>query len=165
MSALTNAKLIIDNVMINGHNYRNEKRFLKQLLFPLQCFPCICFSATARILLCPIQCLFNPKIKCNPCFSLLVDSSASMNSDKCIFDRWDDINKKNTISVVGLSNQDMISVISYASEKINITTDVRTKYAIADVVSTITYKFSYIISPTPDDVLNINLKNNNIPVS
>lgn len=153
MSALINAKLIIDNIVLNGHNYKDDKRLVKKLLIPIQCLPCICFSVTMRILLCPIQCLFNEKIRCNPCFSLLVDSSASMSSDKCICDRLKTIDERITIKTTGLSNEDMMTIISYATEKILSAKNIQTKYAISDLLSSIMYKCTYNVSPTPDDVL------------
>lgn len=165
MSALTNAKLLIDNIVSNGHNYKDDKRIVKNLLFPIQCLPCIFFSTVVRIILCPVQCLFNEKMRCNPCFSLLVDSSASMNSDKCICNRWDNINEKNTIQMNGLSNDDMMIIISYAAEKIMSTKNIQTKYAISDLLSPIMYKFTYIMSPTPDDVLRYESSSRKQPVS
>lgn len=157
MSEVTNAKLVIDDIAKSGNNYviaNDINRKCLNLFIPIECMPCIAYSTVVRIISCPFQCLLNRQTHCNPLASLLTDSTLTMNSDKCIFTKWERNNKKQYIESHILNDNDCKELIVYTSKKIEEVNAIKIKYALADALTNVTYKLYFKRYPTPSDIIN-----------
>lgn len=157
MSVYTITTLVIDDIAKSGNNYaiaNDMHRTCRNLLIPIECMPCIAYSMVIRIISCPFQCLLSRHTQCNPIASLLTDSTLTMNSDKCIFKKWETNNKKQFIESHILSDDECRQLIVYTSKKIEEVNAIKIKYALADALTNVTYKLYYKRYPTPSDIIN-----------
>ena len=136
---LVRAKATIDFVIANGSVYINKNRKTTKCCLAISLTPCGIYSIVARIISCPFQCLFNPRISCNPLLACLSDSSITMASDKCISGSCDNVDKKRTVSVSMLDSVNQ-EIIFYAAAKIQ-ANDPKIKYAITDAVHDIMRRY------------------------
>jgi len=139
MSKVEAIKEIIDIIESKGNAYKHENRCQKKCGLTFLYIPCIFYSTTVRILICPFNCVFNKNTQCNPISSILIGTSVTLNSDKCIMNGCEKINEKYKITNLHLNKN----------------TNMKTKYEIADYIGSLTFKINYKLYPTPYDIIQL----------
>lgn len=148
------AKLLIDEVYNNKHNYKNNNRVQSNVCAYLRVLPCIMYSLSARCARCPFNIFFNKETRMRPCKSCIIDSKSTINSDSHIYNAFTECNQRIRVPYHYYSREEMNSIIKYAAEKISSTDDIKLKYAIADCICYVAH--DYFINITPDDIVNYN---------
>jgi hypothetical protein len=155
MSKVEAIKEIIDIIESKGNAYKHENRCQKKCGLTFLYIPCIFYSTTVRILICPFNCVFNKNTQCNPISSILIGTSVTLNSDKCIMNGCEKINEKYKITNLHLNKMEVREIVIYAANKIKTNTNMKTKYEIADYIGSLTFKINYKLYPTPYDIIQL----------
>lgn len=153
-NAVEDAKKTIDLVTDARSPYITKSRPAGICWITVCCSPCFIYSTVMRIISCPIQCVCNSKIKCNPLAACLVDSCATSSSDNCIAVACTEVNKKHAVSRCRTKDENM-EIIKYAAAKILATSDIKVRYAITDVVAPVIRSLAFLKEPTPALVLEL----------
>lgn len=152
--SVRDAQKTIDEVVQSRTSYANKSRKSTICCLTICCTPCCLYSSIVRILSCPVQCMCNPRIRCNPLAACLTDSCLTSGSDSCITAACDQVNKKNTVNRAS-TRAENLDIIKYAASKIIETQDMKIKYAVTDAVAPVLRTFAFLKEPTPALVLEI----------